>query len=345
MKKQINDIDLQKHLTQQELLDYTQDVLGNDEMYRLELHLNECELCSEAVEGIVLLKNPTEAVETIHKSILPNYNKKNTTNYLAIASSIALIAIFGLSYWLLNKSAKSPTIAENTGPEQTEIAKDLPVLKEELGKKIIIPEQEVIQEELRITKSEPLQLTNTNQVITTEEDEEKNRDKVQKEEGIIPTNELAVNDRLKNNDNLANTDTRLEETSVEPASEINNNNLQSTPSVARSAKKSINEPAPPLKDQKVPAPQGGMSALKVFIDQNLDYPQEAIDNKIKGTVVLEVTVSPNGAIKNIIIIKSVGAGCDAEAMRLITAGPKWIPASANGIAIEEKRQVKIKFKN
>lgn len=345
MKRQINDINLQKHLTPQELLDYTQDVLGNDEMYRLELHLNECELCSDAAEGTILLSSPIKTTEEIQSKILPIQHKKHNVNYLAIAASISLITVFGLSYWLLNKNDQSPNIAENTGFEQKDIVEEMPVSKKEPINQNTDSEKEVIEEELAIAKSEPLKLNNTNGVTTAENEAQKNIAAPKNNEETNPINEIAINAVSKSEDKRKNADTQQEEEIIEPAEDIAQSNFQPTSSAARSSKKSASVPTPPLEDNKEPVPQGGMNALKVFVAQNLKYPQEAIDNKIKGTVVLEVTISSNGDIKNIIIIKSVGSGCDAEAMRLITVGPKWIPAAANGIAFEEKREVKIKFKN
>jgi hypothetical protein len=38
--------------TQQELLDYVQGKLSAEKQHEIELHLSDCELCSEAVEGL-----------------------------------------------------------------------------------------------------------------------------------------------------------------------------------------------------------------------------------------------------------------------------------------------------
>ena len=49
----INSFNNDQHLTQEELVEYNQGTLSNKEMHRLELHLIDCALCNEALEGIV----------------------------------------------------------------------------------------------------------------------------------------------------------------------------------------------------------------------------------------------------------------------------------------------------
>ncbi|MCF6360673.1 MAG: hypothetical protein L3J29_07915, partial [Cyclobacteriaceae bacterium] len=121
MKAHKNHIDLYKHLTQTELIDYSKGVLGNDEMYRLELHLNECELCSDALDGITTINNPKEILASINAEILPSKKDTFALNYMAIAASIALIAVLSLSYWLITKPTQIDTVAVNS---TTEVAKE-----------------------------------------------------------------------------------------------------------------------------------------------------------------------------------------------------------------------------
>ncbi|NSL87510.1 anti-sigma factor family protein [Chitinophaga solisilvae] len=42
--------------TQQQLLDYVQGRLSPEERHEVEMHLTDCELCSEAVEGLSAIK-------------------------------------------------------------------------------------------------------------------------------------------------------------------------------------------------------------------------------------------------------------------------------------------------
>lgn len=104
-----------------------------------------------------------------------------------------------------------------------------------------------------------------------------------------------------------------------------------------------------IASQKAPSftparPVGGTKAYKKYIEENLRYPDQAINNEVEGTVTLELTISSNGTISNIDIKKSLGYGCDVEAIRLVREGPKWSGAEKNGSRVEDKVKVKVKFK-
>lgn len=91
-------------------------------------------------------------------------------------------------------------------------------------------------------------------------------------------------------------------------------------------------------------PMAGNRDYKKYLEENLRYPEQATNNEIAGTVVLELTISSTGAISNIDIKKSLGFGCDVEAIRLVNEGPKWSVAERNGSKVEDKVKVKVKFK-
>ncbi|MEQ9402665.1 MAG: TonB family protein [Cyclobacteriaceae bacterium] len=95
---------------------------------------------------------------------------------------------------------------------------------------------------------------------------------------------------------------------------------------------------------KAARPDQGNKIYKDYIEENLIYPEAAKANKIEGTVVLEVTVLPTGLISNIDIKKSVGYGCDQEAIRLVREGPQWNPAERDGRRVEDKVRVRVRFK-
>jgi len=73
-----------------------------------------------------------------------------------------------------------------------------------------------------------------------------------------------------------------------------------------------------------PYPTIGWDNYKKYLEENLQYPQEAIKNGISGTVKLSFVVKPDGAFENLRIKKSLGFGCDEEAIRLIKEGPEWV---------------------
>jgi TonB family protein len=77
--------------------------------------------------------------------------------------------------------------------------------------------------------------------------------------------------------------------------------------------------------EQLPMYQKGNFALQDFIKENLEYPRQAQLSNIQGTVMVCFVVEPSGLPTNIGIEKSVGGGCDQEALRIIQM-IKWYPA-------------------
>ncbi len=96
------------------------------------------------------------------------------------------------------------------------------------------------------------------------------------------------------------------------------------------------------KDPEFP---GGMAALQQYIASNLKFPEAARRANVEGIVVTGFTVAKNGAIKDVVIVKGIGFGCDAEAIKLIMKMPNWTPATKNGEAVDTKFNLPISFDN
>jgi len=67
----------------------------------------------------------------------------------------------------------------------------------------------------------------------------------------------------------------------------------------------------------LPKYPGGSKAFRLFIDENLRYPGEAAEAKITGSVIIGYDVLDNGTVQNAHVQKSLGYGCDEEALRVI----------------------------
>ena len=72
-----------------------------------------------------------------------------------------------------------------------------------------------------------------------------------------------------------------------------------------------------------------------YLQKNLKKPKQAIDNQIVGNVTVEFKVNKEGKLSDFKIIKSLGYGCDEEAIRVIKEGPSWMPKVNGG---EPRRQ-------
>ena len=84
--------------------------------------------------------------------------------------------------------------------------------------------------------------------------------------------------------------------------------------------------------------------IKDYLQQNLKYPEQAKVNKIQGAVDLSMVIEADGRVTNIAITKSLGYGCDEEAVRLISSMAKWAPGEVGGRAVPVRISLPVRFK-
>lgn len=88
---------------------------------------------------------------------------------------------------------------------------------------------------------------------------------------------------------------------------------------------------------------GGIDAMQSYIQKNLSYPKWAIENGVKGKVILSFVVMPDGSIDYTEIERGIGFGCDEEALRVLKEMPKWSPGIQNGKKVPVKLILPIRF--
>ncbi|GAA4460688.1 hypothetical protein GCM10023189_36200 [Nibrella saemangeumensis] len=88
---------------------------------------------------------------------------------------------------------------------------------------------------------------------------------------------------------------------------------------------------------------GGEMALYTFLQDSLRYPNEAIQNNVKGSVFVELTIDKTGNITQVKPIKGIGNGCDEEAVRLVKAMPRWQPAQKGNKSVAMLYNLRILF--
>jgi len=98
-----------------------------------------------------------------------------------------------------------------------------------------------------------------------------------------------------------------------------------------------------LSAEVMPMFPGGENALIKYLGDNINYPAKARENKISGLVYLQLTVDEKGNVVNVQVLRGVGGGCEAEAMRVISAMPKWEPGRQGGKAVPVRLTVPIRF--
>jgi len=90
--------------------------------------------------------------------------------------------------------------------------------------------------------------------------------------------------------------------------------------------------------------KGGYDALLKFLEKNIEYPVDAKELGVEGTVYIEFLVHADGSISDVNVISGVNKSIDEEAIRVVrlTSG-KWLPGKQSGICVKATMVVPIKF--
>src|SRR6185436_10004190 len=88
-----------RHLTRDELVSYARHTLDANELHRMEMHLVDCEFCSDALKGISELKDAGMLFEVLHELRRRARRKKHLRR--RIFSQAELIAVFAVVFLIL----------------------------------------------------------------------------------------------------------------------------------------------------------------------------------------------------------------------------------------------------
>ncbi len=96
--------------------------------------------------------------------------------------------------------------------------------------------------------------------------------------------------------------------------------------------------------EQMPEFIGGMDAMFTYLSKELKYPEKAVKDKTEGKVFIEFTVEKDGTITDQKVLKGVTAEMDGEALRVVSAFPKWKPGKNKGVDVPVKMVLPINFK-
>lgn len=88
---------------------------------------------------------------------------------------------------------------------------------------------------------------------------------------------------------------------------------------------------------------GGLEAMYKFLGQNIKYPQLARENNITGKVYVTFVVEKDGSVSNARVLRDIGGGCGAEAIRVVKSMPKWTPGKQRGKAVRVQYNLPVNF--
>lgn len=87
--------------------------------------------------------------------------------------------------------------------------------------------------------------------------------------------------------------------------------------------------------------------LLEFVYNEIKYPKEAIKNEVSGMVLVQFIVKKDGSVSNVKAVRDIGAGCGAEAVRVVELmnerGIQWIPGKQRGRKVRVQFNLPVKF--
>ena len=99
------------------------------------------------------------------------------------------------------------------------------------------------------------------------------------------------------------------------------------------------------KAQVMPQFPGGQNALATYVNNHVEYPQQAIDNNTTGTVMVSFVVDEKGKVTDAHVIGNQLAkdGLNLEAVRVVNNMPDWKPGKVKGKNVKTRLELPINF--
>ncbi len=90
--------------------------------------------------------------------------------------------------------------------------------------------------------------------------------------------------------------------------------------------------------------KGGMKKFLEYVGKKMKYPNVARRIGVEGKVFVQFVVERDGSITDVLVIRGIGAGCDEEAIKVISESPKWNPGKQRGRAVRVRVIIPITFR-
>lgn len=85
--------------------------------------------------------------------------------------------------------------------------------------------------------------------------------------------------------------------------------------------------------------------IEEFIAENLIYPEQALQERIEGEVIMQFIVEDTGELANIKVVRNeIGGGCGRAALELVKLMPNWNPGRQRGRAVKVQFNLLVEFK-
>jgi periplasmic protein TonB len=113
---------------------------------------------------------------------------------------------------------------------------------------------------------------------------------------------------------------------------------------ASNSKKEMDKDGIYINADVMPEYPGGKKAIQRYIEDNIQYPQTAVDDDVEGTVHIMFAIDENGNVyKATTTGNAIGYGLEQEALRVVKKMPKWKPGMVNGKKVKTRLSLPVVF--
>lgn len=84
--------------------------------------------------------------------------------------------------------------------------------------------------------------------------------------------------------------------------------------------------------------------LEKWVYQYLKYPEAALMEGVQGRVMVEFIIEKDGKVTDVRVVKGVSDELDAEAVKVVSASPKWKPGRVKGDKVRTSITIPVEFR-
>lgn len=96
--------------------------------------------------------------------------------------------------------------------------------------------------------------------------------------------------------------------------------------------------------EEMPVFPGGEAGRLKYLAESVKYPLAARETGVEGTVYVRFVVDETGKVVEPELLRGIGAGCDEEALRVVSEMPRWKPGLQTGNPVRVQFSMSISFR-
>jgi protein TonB len=335
--------------------------LNKADLKLAEMHLEDCKFCASAVSGTFeyrkskseqeLTQTHARLSEDVSQLIAKKKNQLNGVEknkrspialWVSIAASVLLLVGLFFAFQQIGNDADEQELAVMTPKPDSPIAGNVADPKQESPPAQPSSVNEIASAEQKTATSLNKEKPGKEEAISAEPPSTKTLDQNAKKTPFLE-NAKPENNATPEKDEIVDI-AQYKETQVEPsAREVVVKG--ETKAKKSTSGKILEEESNTVFTfvEEMPSFPGGESARLKYLQDNVNFPQEARESSVAGTVFLSFVVDANGRISNVRVVKGIDKGCDAEAVRVVKKMPRWIPGKQAGKPVSVNFTMPIKF--